>query len=163
MHSRATSEYTKVSFNIFVKFTQKYPSTASFNLNFFNFVKKWNFWNSISAFFRFSWRPTYGDFAKKKVRIYVLISIFFWWYLVFFLSNQFAPYNRPKKSPDIKKKVQISPKFLGFRAEFWHKTWLSGKRSQIYWHCKIFTRFNPVCTRPLTMLNSTKNGTKAQY
>ena len=38
------------------------------------------------------------------------------WYLFFlvisgffFLSNQFAPCNRPKKSPDITKKVQISP------------------------------------------------------
>ena len=40
MPSRATSEYTKLNFNIFVKFTQKYPTTASFNFKFFNFVKK---------------------------------------------------------------------------------------------------------------------------
>ena len=104
MPSIATSEYTKVSFNIFVKFTQKYTSTASLNFNFFNFVRKWNYWNSISASFWFSWLPIWGDFAQKKVRIYRVISGFFLWYLDFFLSNQIVPWNQPKKSPDIKKK-----------------------------------------------------------
>ena len=66
MPSTVTSEYTKVSFNIFVKFTQKYHSTASLNFNFYNFVKKWNFWNSISAFFWCSWPPIFWDFAQKK-------------------------------------------------------------------------------------------------
>ena len=125
MPGRATSEYTKMSFVFFVKFTQKYPGRATLKFKFFNLVKLWNFWNSISPFFSFSWRPTYGDFGQKKVRIYEVISDFFLWYLVFFSSFQIAPDNRPKKSPDIKKKVQISPFFPGFRAGFWHKTRLS--------------------------------------
>ena len=97
---------------MFVKFTQKYPTTASFNFKFFNFVTKWNFWNSFSAFFWFSWRPTYADFAQKKVRIYGVISIFFWWYLVFFcqLNLQLVI---------VQKKVQISQKKSRYHLNFW--------------------------------------------
>ena len=107
MPGRATSEYTKMSFVFFVKFTQKYPGRATLKFKFFNLVKLWNFWNSISPFFSFSWRPTYGDFGQKKVRIYEVISDFFLWYLVFFphfklrliITQKKSRYQM--KSPDI--------------------------------------------------------------
>ena len=112
MHSRATSEYTKVSFNIFVKFTQKYTSTASLNFNFFNFVRKWNYWNSISASFWFSWLPIWGDFAQKK-------SGYIEWYLVFF-CDIWTFFCQIKLRLEIsQKKVQISKKKSRYHFLFW--------------------------------------------
>ena len=112
MPSTAASEYTKVSFNIFVKFTQKYHSTASLNFNFFNVVKKWNFWNSISAFFWFSWPPIYGDFAQKKVRIYDVIAVFFGDSWTFFWQIKL-------RLQIVQKKVQLSEKKSSYHFLFW--------------------------------------------
>ena len=113
MPSTATSEYTKVSFNIFVKFTQKYPTTASYNFNFYNFVKKWNFWNSISAFFFFNFHGGLfmGILPQKK-------SGYMEWYLFFFADIWtffFLFKSRPiivkKKSRYHKKSPDITPNF----------------------------------------------------